>query len=151
MTRSRDGAVFLQDQVRQYRANDGSSEQALATQPNQTRRPYEPGFVTSTGQPLVIQTDADRRGTLMLFNNHIDYRDEGMGTNGGRAPYGPNPVNNFSLSCSEIENMKSYGFRPIIFGSFQVVISAHRRNFHIPALHGDSIVKAIREKCGISH
>jgi hypothetical protein len=71
-----------------------------------------------------------------------------MGTNGGRAPYGPNPENNFSLSCSEIENIKSYGFRPTLFGSFQVVVSAHKKNFHIPALHGDSVAKAIREKCG---
>lgn len=149
MTRSRDGVVFLQDQVREYRVNDGMTEQALAAQPGQTRRPYEPGFAPTTGQPLVIQTDADRRGTLMLFNDHMEYRDEGMGTNGGRAPYGPNPENNFSLSCSEIQNIKSYGFRPALFGSFQVVVSAHKKNFHIPALHGDSVAKAIREKCGI--
>ena len=103
------------------------------------------------GQPLVLQTDADRRGMLMLFNDHIEYRDEGMGTNGGRAPYGPNPANDFSLSCSEIEKIKSYGFRAIVFGSFQVVITAHRKSFHIPTLHGDSMAEAIREKCGISN
>jgi hypothetical protein len=150
MTRSRDGAVFLQDQVREYRINSGNTEQTLAALPEQTRRPYESGFSPSTNQPLVMQTDADRRGTLVLFSDHIEYRDEGMGTNGGRAPYGPNPVNNFTLSCSEIENLKSYGFRPVVFGSFQVVISAHKKNFHIPALHGDLIVNAIREKCGIA-
>jgi hypothetical protein len=72
-----------------------------------------------------------------------------MGTNGGRAPYGPNPENNFSLSCFEIENLKSYGFRPVLFGSFQVVISAHKKSYHIPALHGDSVVKSIQNRCGL--
>jgi hypothetical protein len=150
MTRSRDGAVFLQDQVREYRINSGITEQSLDAQPDQVRRPYEPGSIRTTTQPLVIQTDADRRGTLMLFNDHLEYRDEGMGTNGGRAPYGPNPENSFTLSCSEIQNIKSYGFRPVLFGSFQVVVSAKKKNFHIPALHGDFIAKAIRDKCGIA-
>jgi hypothetical protein len=149
MTRSRDGAVFLQNQVREYRVNNGITEQSLDAQPDQVRRPYEPGSIPTTTQPWVIQTDADRRGTLMLFNDHMEYRDEGMGTNGGRAPYGPNPENNFSLSCSEIQNIKSYGFRPVLFGSFQVVISAHKKSYHIPALHGDSVVKSIQNRCGL--
>jgi hypothetical protein len=149
MTRSREGAVFLQDQAREYRINNGITAQSLAAQPDQMRRPNEVGSVTSTAQPLVIQTDADRRGTLMLFKDHIEYRDEGMGTNGGKAPYGPNPENNFSLSCFEIENLKSYGFRPVLFGSFQVVISAHKKSYHIPALHGDSVVKSIQNRCGL--
>lgn len=150
MTRSRDGAVFLQDQVREYHVNSGITEQSLNAQPDQVRQQYQSGAIPSTTQPLVIHTDADRRGTLTLFNDHIEYRDEGMGTNGGKAPYGPNPENNFSLSCSEIQSIKSYGFRPVLFGSFQVVVSAPKKNFHIPALHGDSVEKTIREKCGIA-
>lgn len=122
--------------------------------PNTTRLPYRTvqsppvSPIHSTDTRVELKTDGDRRGTLDLFNDHIEYRDEGMGTNGGRAPYGPNPENNFSLSCFEIENLKSYGFRPVLFGSFQVVISAHKKSYHIPALHGDCVVKSIQNRCG---
>lgn len=95
-----------------------------------------------------IRTDADRRGTLTLFPDHIEYRDEGMGSNGGHAPYGPNPDNNFVLSCGEIVSIKAYGFRPVLFGSYQVVITARSGKYHIPTLHSQPIVQGIQNRCG---
>jgi hypothetical protein len=96
-----------------------------------------------------IRTDADRRGTLTLFPDHIEYRDEGMGSNGGHAPYGPNPDNNFVLSCGEIVSIKAYGFRPVLFGSYQVVITARSGKYHIPTLHSQPIVQGIQNRCGV--
>jgi ketosteroid isomerase-like protein len=96
-----------------------------------------------------ISTDADRRGTLTLFPDRIEYRDEGMGTNGGPAPYGPNPDNNFTLSCAEILGIKAYGFRPVLFGSYQVVITARSGKYHIPTLHSQPIVQGIQNRCGV--
>ena len=97
-----------------------------------------------------LKTDGDRRGTLTLFGDHIEYRDEGMGTSGGVAPFGPDPNKNFALPCSEILRIKAYGFRPILFGSFQVVISTPKHKFHIPAARSELVAKAIRDKCGVS-
>jgi hypothetical protein len=123
--------------------------------PNATRLPYRAvqsppvsPMIHSADARVEIKTDGDRRGTLDLFSDHVEYRDDGMGTGGGRAPYGPNPDNNFAVQCAEIANINSYGFRPIVFGSYEVVISARRRKFHIPALNGKTLAKAIRDKCG---
>jgi hypothetical protein len=108
------------------------------------------GSVLPGDAKVELKTDGDRRGTLVLFSDHIEYRDDGMGTGGGRAPYGPNPNNSFMLQCSEITGIKAYGFRPILFGSFEVVISARRHKFHIPAVRSGPIAKAIRDRCGVN-
>ena len=110
-----------------------------------SRVPY--GALPPIPPEIMIRTDADRRGTLTLFPDHIEYRDEGMGTNGGPAPYGPNPDNNFTLSCTEILGIKAYGFRPVLFGSYQVVITARSGKYHIPTLHSQPIVQGIQNRC----
>ena len=112
-----------------------------------SRPPFKPQ--SSIPAHVEIREDADRRGTLTLFPDHIEYRDEGMGSNGGHAPYGPNPDNNFVLSCGEILSIKAYGFRPVLFGSYQVVITARSGKYHIPTLHSQPIVQGIQNRCGV--
>jgi serine/threonine protein kinase/ketosteroid isomerase-like protein len=119
----------------------------VAPVPSTSRVPYR--ALPPIPPEIMIRTDADRRGTLTIFPDHIEYRDEGMGTNGGHAPYGPNPNNNFTLSCTEILGMKAYGFRPVLFGSYQVVITARSGKYHIPTLHSQPIVQGIQNRCGV--
>jgi|GEM_PF-3341014 len=174
MSRTRDGKSFLEVRVKDYRINSGLDEQALKVQPGQQVSRPRPGPAIPQGR-VEVKTDGDRRGTLILLDDRIEYRDEGMGTDGGKAPYGPNPENNFTLSCSDIESVKAYGFRRSIFGSFEIVITVsrpkvvgfrdspapdtirfgvgikpRRSKFHIPALNSEVAAKAIQDRCGIS-
>lgn len=150
MTRARNGTIFLEVQVKDYGINTGLTDHDINVSPEATAQQALHSHEFPAVTRLELKTDGDRRGTLVLFGDHIQYRDDGMGTGGGRAPYGPNPANNFALLCSEVVNVKSYGFRPTLFGSFQVVISARRSKFHIPALNSVSIAKVIRDRCGVN-
>jgi hypothetical protein len=72
-----------------------------------------------------------------------------MGTIGGRGTYGPDPNNNVSLSCKEIVGIKVYGFRPTLWGDYQVVVAARNGEYDIPTLHSQPIVRGIQNRCGI--
>jgi ketosteroid isomerase-like protein len=121
----------------------------ITPDPSTSQVPYRAR--TPIPPQIMIRTDADRRGTLTIFPDHIEYRDEGMGTNGGHAPYGPNSDNSFTLSCAEILGIKAYGFRPVLFGSYQVVITARSGKYHIPTLHSQPIVQGIQNRCGVGN
>ena len=149
MTRTRNGNIFLEARVNDYKVNTGLTGQYLSVPPNQRLQQSPTSPPLSADVRVDLKADGSRRGTLVLFNDHMEYRDEGMGSGGGIAPYGPNPNNNFMLPCSEIVNVKAHGFRPIIFGSFEVVISTHRHKFHIPAVKSGPIAQAIRDRCGV--
>lgn len=128
-------------------SGESGSSTASVVGPSQST-PSATSSAASSPSQVEIKTDAERRGTLILFPDRLEYRDEGKGSSRGHGSDGPDSDNNFSLSCAEIRSVNAYGLRPVLIGSHQVVITARNGKYHIPALHGEPIVQEIQNRCG---